>query len=249
MGLPPRYVDTMGFGEKKKLTRADVARERAQAYRDEGWQILLEKLSYMSEAEAHNYLAQHYLAFSSKAGGFMVNAEGYMVDIGHVVQDSRHVKDLREMHEEFARSAAARERSRAERAHLKAEEDEQEEARERSRQLRQRLRAEQGLPPEDRPTQREPRTPEPAVGAPRQDTRPAWDLHVEREQAKQEEVRTRRAQEKEARRAAQDAKRGAMQRARTHACVVLSRVLIQAMASAAEHGADPAEQRLIAPER
>lgn len=249
MGLPPRYVDTMGFGEKKKLTRADVAREKAQAYRDEGWQILLEKLSYMSEAEAHNYLAQHYLAFSSKAGGFMVNAEGYMVDIGHVVQDSRHVKDLREMHEEFARSAAARERSRSERAHLKAEEKEQEQARERSRQLRQRLRAEQGLPPEDEPAQDDLRTPVADVSAPRQDTRSAWNLHVEREQAKQEEVRARRAQEKEARRVAQNGKRGAMQRARTHAYVVLSRVLIQAMESAADHDTDPAEQRLTAPER
>lgn len=239
----------MGFGEKKKPTRADVAREKAQAYRDEGWQILLEKLSHMSESEAHNYLAQHYLAFSSKAGGFMVNAEGYMVDIGHVVRDSRHVKDFREMDEKFARSAAERERSRAERAHSKAEEREREEARGRSRQLRQRLCVEQGLPPEDGPTQDGPHTPAIAVGAPRQDPRSAWDLHVEREQAKQEEVRARRAQEKEARRVAQDAKRGAMQRARTHAYVVLSRVLIQATASAAEHDTDPAEQRLTAPER
>jgi len=239
----------MGFGKKKKPTRADVARERAQAYRDENWQILLDRISYMSADEAKSYLAQHYLAYSSKAGGFIVNAEGYMVDIDYVVRESRHITDAREYEAERARLLDERERSRAERAHREAEERESEEARERSRQLRQRLRAQQGLPPEDEPARDEPRTHTPAVSAPRQDSRSAWDLHVEREQAKQEETRARRAHEKEARRVAQDAKRGAMQRARTHAYVVLSRVLIRAMASAAEHGTDPAEQRLTAPER
>lgn len=247
-GHPPRYVDAMGFGAKKKPTRADVAREKAQAYRDEGWQLLLERLSYMSEAEAANYLAQRHLASSSKAGGFVVNAKGFMVHIDDVVRDSRHIKDVRELDENIACSSAERERSRADRVYRQEEEREQEEARERSRELRRRLLAEQGLAPEDEHLQDAPSTPAPVAPAPRQDSRAAWAAHVEREQAKQEETRALRAQEKEDRRVAQDAKRGAMQRARSQTALVLSRVLSQAMTSAAENGTDPAEQRLAGSE-
>lgn len=236
----------MMWGPSKKwVQERDAARNRREEY----WQHFLEKLSYMSEAEATNYLAQRHLAHSTKAGGFMVNAEGYMVHIDDVVRESRYVRSAREREEEYARSSAQKERDRAARATLAAEEREQEEARERSRQLRQRLRAEQGLPPEVDHALGEPRPRAATIAAPPQDSRSAWDLHVEREQAKQERIRARRAEEKEARRAAQDAKRGAMQRERTKAVSVLSRVLIRAMASAAEHGTDPAEQRLTAPER
>lgn len=233
----------MIWGPSKKVVRENSAEKARRLAR---YDELLEKLSHMSEAAAMNYLAQNHLFTSSKAGGFMVDARNpyYLIDHADVVRESRLVASARESDERHAARQAEHVRERAERA----EEREREEARERSRQLRQRLRAEQGLRPESEVAKSEPRTnaatATATATAPQSVARSAWDRQLEREQAKQEKARIARAQEKEARRAAQDAKRGAMQRARTQAVTVLARVLRESMASAEKHGTDPAEHKL-----